>query len=157
MSAALHRLHNMTECYFRASRLNVTPCLQDGLRALLPNVNVSFGQSGNGLGNNLGSAGMGNNLGNNLGSGGLSNNLGSSGLSNNLGSGGLGNNLGNALGNSLGGHGLGGLGGPSTSQAGLGGHFGLQGGLGGGASFQQGNYQERQQLANQTGTSGEQQ
>merc|ERR1719154_821592 len=43
---------------------------QDGLRALLPNVNVSFGQSGHNLGNGLGNAGLGSG---GLGNGGLGN------------------------------------------------------------------------------------
>ena len=55
---------------------------QDGLRALLPNVNVSFGQSGHG---GLGNGGLGNGLGN----GGMTNtsvpNTGHSGLGHNFG------------------------------------------------------------------------
>merc|ERR1712142_1332945 len=50
---------------------------QDGLRALLPNVNVSFGQSGHaGLGNGLGNNGLANSSGPNTGHTGLGQHFG---------------------------------------------------------------------------------
>merc|ERR1712241_1571184 len=58
---------------------NFTPSKdwQDGLRALLPNVNVSFGQSGHaGLGNGLGNNGLANSSGPNTGHSGLGQHFG---------------------------------------------------------------------------------